>query len=82
MVTDFIQQYAELIVNHTDKLDVQLNEIEPDFCEITVYAHADDLGKLIGKSGNMINALKTILNGCKAKDGKSYKIQVERYEEA
>jgi len=82
MVTDFIEQYAKLIVSHTDKIDVQLKEVEPSFCEITVYAHADDLGKLIGKSGNMINALKTILNGCKAKDGKSYKIQIERYEEA
>ena len=30
----------------------------------------------IGKNGNMINALKTIANGCKAKDGISYKIQV------
>lgn len=82
MVKDFIEQYAKLIVEHTDKIKVQLDEIEPTFTQVTIFAHADDLGKLIGKSGNMINSLKIILNGCKAKNGKSYKIQIERNEEA
>ena len=44
--------------------------------KITIIANTTDIGKLIGKNGNMINAIKTILNGCKAKDGNSYKIQV------
>ncbi len=42
----------------------------------TISVNSVDIGKLIGKNGNMINALKTIANGCKAKDGISYKIQV------
>ena len=76
MITDFIKNYAKLIVNYPEDVSVSIDYIEDTFAEITVIAHGDDIGKLIGKNGNMINALKTMANGCKAKDGISYKIQV------
>jgi len=76
MVTDFIQEYAKLIVSQPESIKVEVLEVDPTFKEIIIYASEEDLGKLIGKSGNMINSLKTIVNGCKAKDGVSYKIQV------
>ena len=52
--------------------------IDELFCQITVFANESDIGKLIGKNGNMINSLRTILNGCKSKDNISYKIQIEK----
>lgn len=76
MIVDFIKDYAKLIVSNPDEIRVELTEVDPTFKEIVIYAANDDLGKLIGKSGNMINSLKTMVNGCKAKDGVSYKIQV------
>ncbi|MDD2697801.1 MAG: KH domain-containing protein [Arcobacteraceae bacterium] len=76
MITDFIKSYTELIVSNPESIEVDLHEVGDNFYEITIYCEEEDLGKIIGKSGNMINALKTIVNGCKAKDGKSYKIQV------
>ncbi|MFW2308287.1 KH domain-containing protein, partial [Aliarcobacter butzleri] len=42
----------------------------------TCVVNSIDSGKHIGKNGNMINALKTLANGCRAKDGISYKIRV------
>lgn len=76
MVVDFIKSYSKLIVSNPESIKVLVEEIDDNFYEILIYCDEEDLGKLIGKSGNMINALKTIVNGCKAKDGKSYKIQV------
>ena len=76
MVTDFVSTYAKMIVNYPLDIEVSSNKIDEAFYEITIVANNDDIGKLIGKNGNMINAIKTILNGCKAKDGNSYKIQV------
>ncbi|MDX9744203.1 MAG: KH domain-containing protein [Arcobacteraceae bacterium] len=76
MVADFIKSYTQLIVSNPEAIEVEVHEISDNFYEITIYCDEEDLGKIIGKSGNMINALKTIVNGCKAKDGKSYKIQV------
>ena len=75
-MTDFVSTYAKMIVNYPEDVEVHINEIDPTFFEIVVNVNESDIGKLIGKNGNMINAIKTILNGCKAKDGISYKIQI------
>jgi uncharacterized protein len=76
MITKFIENYAKLIVSKPDEVIILTKEIDDTFTEITIEANSVDIGKLIGKNGNMINALKTMANGCKAKDGVSYKIQV------
>ena len=76
MITEFVSTYAKMIVGHPDEIEVELKEINETFFEVIVNANDSDIGKLIGKNGNMINAIKTILNGCKAKDGISYKIQI------
>jgi predicted RNA-binding protein YlqC (UPF0109 family) len=76
MVIDFISQYAKLIVNNPDDIKISLKILENNVSEITIQVHKSDIGKLIGKNGNMINAIKTIVNGCKAKNSISYKIKV------
>lgn len=76
MIADFVSSYAKLIVNYPDEIEVEVNKLDESFYEVVITANNEDIGKLIGKNGNMINALKTILNGCKAKDGNSYKLQV------
>jgi predicted RNA-binding protein YlqC (UPF0109 family) len=77
MISNFVSTYAKMIVSHPNDISVETKELEKTFYEVTIYTHEDDIGKLIGKNGNMINAIKTILNGCKAKDGISYKIQIK-----
>jgi predicted RNA-binding protein YlqC (UPF0109 family) len=77
MVVDFICEYAKLVVNNPNDISVELEMLNDNFAKVTINAHEADLGKLIGKNGNMINALKTMANGCKAKDGISYKLQVQ-----
>ena len=76
MITNFIENYAKLIVSFPEEISVTKNVIDDTFAEIIITANSSDIGKLIGKNGNMINAIKTMANGCKAKDGISYKIQV------
>ncbi len=76
MITNFIESYAKLIVSKPEEVSISTQAIDDTFTEITIKANSADIGKLIGKNGNMINALKTMANGCKAKDGVSYKIQV------
>lgn len=76
MITKFIENYAKLIVSVPEDVKVTKELVDESFAQITVEVNSVDIGKLIGKNGNMINALKTMANGCKAKDGISYKIQV------
>lgn len=76
MITRFIENYAKLIVGVPEDVAVMKEQVDENFALITISVNSVDIGKLIGKNGNMINALKTMANGCKAKDGISYKIQV------
>jgi len=75
-MVDFILTYAKMIAREPQDIKVSSKQIDDNFIEITINANENDIGKLIGKNGNMINSLKTITNGCKAKDNISYKIQV------
>ena len=76
MVADFIAHFSKLIATHPEDIRVDM-EKEGDFAKITLYANQADVGKLIGKEGKMIGAIKTVISGCKAKDGISYRINVE-----
>ncbi len=76
MIADFVAQYARLIATYPQ--DVAVESIDgSEVIEIILHANQADVGKLIGKDGKMIGAIKTLISGCKAKDGKSYRINVE-----
>ncbi|HIP14881.1 MAG TPA: KH domain-containing protein [Sulfurimonas autotrophica] len=76
MIADFVAQFARLIASHPDDIRVEVQEGD-EITQIVLYANQEDIGKLIGKSGKMIGAIKTVISGCKAKDGVSYRINVE-----
>jgi len=77
MVTEFLHAYVSLLATHPEAVRVEITSADEGFEEITVYAHGDDVGKIIGKEGRMINAIKTVISGCKAKGGKSYRVNVK-----
>jgi len=76
MVADFVAEFARLIASYPDEIRVDTYEGD-EVTEIVLHANQADVGKLIGKEGKMIGAIKTVISGCKAKDGKSYRINVE-----
>ncbi|DAB28542.1 MAG TPA: RNA-binding protein [Sulfurimonas sp. UBA10385] len=64
------------MASYPDDVRVEVKEGD-ETTEILLYANQADIGKLIGKEGKMIGAIKTVISGCKAKDGVSYRINVE-----
>ena len=76
MIADFVAQFARLIASYPEDVRVEVKDGD-EVTEIILYANQSDIGKLIGKSGKMIGAIKTVISGCKAKDGISYRINVE-----
>ncbi|HIP50481.1 MAG TPA: KH domain-containing protein [Campylobacterales bacterium] len=77
MVTEFVAEYAKLLVSHPEDIAVSVKNLEENYNEITILTNADDVGKLIGKEGRMINSIKTVISGCKAKGGTNYRVNVE-----
>ncbi len=77
MVINFVSFYSKLLVKNPDDIKVEINNIDEGFDEITIYAKNEDVGKLIGKEGRMINSIKTVISGCKAKGGRNYRVNVK-----
>ncbi len=76
MVEDFVIQFAKLIASYPEDISIEVQEGD-EITELTLFANQEDVGKLIGKEGKMIGAIKTVISGCKAKDGVGYRINVE-----
>lgn len=72
----FVQQYAMLIAAHPQDVRVERIVHSPTFHELKITVHPQDIGRIIGKEGRTIHALKTLISGCKAKDGVGYRINV------
>ena len=81
MIQEFVSSYARLLVKHPDSIKVDIIPIDEGFDEITIYAKDEDVGKLIGREGRMINSIKTVISGCKAKGGKNYRVNVKSTEQ-
>lgn len=77
MVDEFLSSYAKLLVEHPEDISIEIVEMDENFDEITIFANSEDIGKLIGKQGRMINSIKTVISGCKAKGGKNYRVNVK-----
>jgi predicted RNA-binding protein YlqC (UPF0109 family) len=77
MVKDFLLSYTKLLVNNPDDISIDITTVDEAFDEITIFANSEDVGKLIGKEGRMINSIKAVISGCKAKGGKNYRVNVK-----
>ena len=81
MVENFVREFAKLLATHPEDIEVERKSVGEKFDELVIYAHKEDAGKLIGKEGRTINALKTLIGGCKAKDGIGYRVNVRTRDE-
>ncbi|RAX52069.1 RNA-binding protein [Helicobacter sp. 16-1353] len=78
MVENFIKEYVKMIAIEPSLIDVKREfDKSTNTANITIYASDADAGRIIGKNGKMISSIKTVISGCKAKDGISYKIVVK-----
>lgn len=77
MINDFLLTYTKLLVTQPQVVSLNVDSIDEEFDEITIFVSPQDIGKLIGKEGKMINAIKTVISGCKAKGGKNYRVNVK-----
>ena len=80
MVVDFVEEFAKLLSFEPEKIKSEIIPHE-DFDEIVIWAKKADVGRIIGKEGSMVKALKTVIDGCRAKENKNYKITVKIIDE-
>ncbi len=69
------------IVNDKDSVNVVETEQDEKTILINVHVNEDDLGRVIGKDGKMINAIRTLIQEASSlREGKFVKVEVNREE--
>jgi len=73
--TDFLQYLVENIVEHGD--DIKIEKVDDEMGTLlTLSVHSDDMWIIIGKKGNTVNALRSILRLQGMKMGKKITLKV------
>ncbi len=72
---DFVEYLAKCLVDRPEEVEVQ--EIEGTTTSVLELRVGDgELGKIIGKHGHTIQAIRTILSGVAAKEGKRMILEI------
>ncbi len=77
MIEDFLLTYARLVADKPEAVSVQTQRLEDGVDDIIITTSRVDTGKIIGKDGKMINAIKTVIVGACHKSSIKYKITVK-----
>ena len=68
--------WVENLLDSTESYTIESNE-KGKFVDITIKVTKDDMGKVIGKNGRIITALRVLMSSLAKKDRKSVKIEVK-----
>ena len=68
--------WIENLLDSTESYTIESSE-KGKFVDITINVTKDDMGKVIGKNGRIITALRVLMSSLAKKDRKSVKIEVK-----
>jgi predicted RNA-binding protein YlqC (UPF0109 family) len=71
-----VEYVAPWLVDHPD--EVQIDEVEGEHGEliVEVSVHPDDVGKLIGRNGRMIRALRALAKAAGGRERRNVTVEV------
>ena len=72
---ELLEYIVRLLVDHPD--DVRITEVDGEKTVIfELRCHADDIGKVIGKSGKTVGAVRTLLGAVAARQNRRAMLEV------
>lgn len=68
---ELVEQIAKALVTHPDQVSVTVTESSSERSAVyELRVAADDLGRVIGKEGRTVNAIRTILNAASTRENR------------
>ena len=74
-VKDLAEYLIKSLADHPEKVEIEERE-EDDTVLIELKISPDDIGKIIGKNGNTINAIRTVLQTAASSHKKRARLEV------
>ena len=73
---DLVEYVARALVDHPDAVSVDSYEEDDETLVYELSVAEDDVGKVIGRGGRTVNALRCVLRACAAKQEKRVLLDV------
>ncbi|MGB4182317.1 MAG: KH domain-containing protein [Dethiobacteria bacterium] len=70
-----LEQIAKALVDYPDQVEVRLLEDERGIT-LELQVSPDDMGKVIGKQGRIVKAIRTVVNAAAVKEKKRVLVEV------
>lgn len=70
-----LEQIARALVDHPDQVKVSLLE-DGRIVTLELRVSPDDVGKVIGKQGRIVKAIRTVVNAAAIKENKRVQVEV------
>lgn len=75
IIANLIRNIVEPLVDNPDKIDIK-DESGEKMCNISIHIDKSDVGKVIGKQGTVISAIRLIAEKVATKNGKRVSVHV------
>jgi predicted RNA-binding protein YlqC (UPF0109 family) len=73
---EFIEFIAKRLVNNPDKVSVEETSLDEHTIELNLKVDKSDIGKVIGKQGKNVNAMRTLLYAVGGKEDHRVTLQI------
>lgn len=73
---DFLQYLLSLIVDHPDEIKIEEKTFGENTLQYIVSANTEDIGKIIGKGGKIIQSIRNVVKILAIKENKQIRIEV------
>lgn len=73
---NFLQYLVSLIIEHPQELKITEKVLGDHFYQYTVSTNKEDMGKVIGKEGKVIQAIRNVAKIIAIKEGNQVRIEV------
>jgi len=74
-IVELVTRIIEPLLENPSELDVKVEEAGK-FISITINSNPSDIGRIIGRQGKVINAIRTVVTAVLAKYGKKTDITI------
>ncbi len=73
---DFLKYLVALLVDHPDELAIEERAFGESVTQYIITSNPEDTGKIIGKEGKIIQALRNVCKILAVKEGKQIRIEI------
>ena len=75
-IKDAVKMIVEALVTHPEDVEITSEELEQEKIRINIRVNAEDRGRVIGRQGKTINALRTVVKAAAIKTNQRINLKV------